>query len=283
VSPCIADDGTIYCVSFDNHLHAVYPNNGTMKWKTSVGAGTSPTIGHDGTVYCGYSKLYAINPTNGSKKWSYNLGSDRYIRAATPCNSIDGTIYFGTETGDSTHGIIFAVNPDGTEKWRKKISDLWAMSAPAIGEDGTVYIGSCDSGHDNEWGYLYAFGPLDSDAPFAPDINGPTKILPFVNYEYSFKAISPIGNDIYYWIEWGDGQPSKWLGPYKSGEKITLSYTWYTNDKFIIKARAKDTENRWGPWSELTVTTSRDKVTNNVLFWKLLEQFPLLERVLSLI
>jgi outer membrane protein assembly factor BamB len=113
-SPCIADDGTIYCVSLDNYLYAIYPN-GTMRWRTGVGAGTSPTIGQDGTVYCGYSNLYAINPTNGSVKWVFNPGPERTIQGSTPCNSVDGTIYFGT----SDAGEIIAVNPDGTEKWRK--------------------------------------------------------------------------------------------------------------------------------------------------------------------
>ncbi|MBE3141035.1 MAG: PQQ-like beta-propeller repeat protein, partial [Thermoplasmata archaeon] len=50
VSPCIADDSTIYCVSLDSYLYAINPN-GTMNWKTNVGAGTSPTIGQDGTIY----------------------------------------------------------------------------------------------------------------------------------------------------------------------------------------------------------------------------------------
>ncbi len=133
-SPCIGDDGTIYVVSLDNHLHAVYPN-GTLKWKTDMGeGGTSPTIGQDGTIYAGYKKLHAIYPTNGSVQWTFNPGPGRTIRGATPANSIDGTIYFGTSDG----GEIIALNPDGTEKWRMKIGTCEA--APAIGEDGTVLL-----------------------------------------------------------------------------------------------------------------------------------------------
>ena len=67
VSPCIADDGIIYCVSTDGYLYGIYPN-GIMKWRTWVEAGTSPTIGQDGTIYAGWSQLYAINP-DGSVKW----------------------------------------------------------------------------------------------------------------------------------------------------------------------------------------------------------------------
>ena len=161
-SPCIADDDTIYVVSLDDFLYAVYPN-GTMKWKTNVGAGTSPTIAQDGTVYAGYSQLYAIHPADGSVRWTFDPGSYRRIRGGTPCTSKDGTIYFGTNIGESSGGEIIAVNPDGTEKWRKMIANAWVDSAPAIGSDGTIYIGSTnfiDDPYTHE-GYLHAFGPGD--------------------------------------------------------------------------------------------------------------------------
>ena len=154
-SPCIADDGTIYCVSLDNYLYAVYPN-GTMKWRTNVGAGTSPTIGQDGTVYAGWSDLYAMNPTNGSVKWVFNPGPNRCIEGGTPAHSVDGTIYCGVCIGDDEGGEIIAVNPNGTEKWRETIADERVQSAPAISEDGTVYIGSS---WKPDGGYLHAFGP----------------------------------------------------------------------------------------------------------------------------
>jgi hypothetical protein len=48
-------------------------------------------------------------------------------------------------------GKIFAVNPDGTEKWMYQ-TGYAITSDPAIGDDGTVYIGSGDD-------YLYALYP----------------------------------------------------------------------------------------------------------------------------
>jgi outer membrane protein assembly factor BamB len=163
VSPAIANDGTIYCVSLDGYLYAVRPN-GTMKWQTWVEAGTSPTIGQDGTIYAGWSQLNAVNPLNGSVKWTFNTGG--CIQGGTPCTSNDGTIYFGTSSG----GDFIAVNSDGTEAWRAPIGKC--ESAPSIGEDGTIYVGGMDNNDD---GHLYAFGsgPLKAEAygPYTAMIN----------------------------------------------------------------------------------------------------------------
>ena len=246
-SPCIADDGTIYCVSLDNYLYAIYPN-GTMKWRTNVGAGTSPTIGQDGTIYCGYSNLYAIYPTNGSVKWIFDPGAGRTLQGATPCNSIDGTIYFGASDGAE----IIAVNPDGTEKWREYIGGD-VESPPAIGEDGTVYIGD---GRDS--GYLHAFGTLDPNAPTAPEIDGPASGKAGTSYDYTFTSTSPLGNDVYYYIDWGNNAIDNWTGPYESGETITASHTYANEGTYTISARAKDTANLWGPWGTMSVTMPLD-------------------------
>jgi len=270
VSPCIADDGTIYCVSRDGYLYAVYPN-GTMKWNTNVHAGTSPTIGQDGTVYAGWKELYAVNPTDGSVKWTFDPGSDRTIQGGTPCNSVDGTIYFGTSDG----GEIIAVNPDGTEKWRKQIGTC--ESAPAIGEDGTVYVGS----RHNMYGYLHAIGPLDPNAPTAPVIKGETNGIAGEEYQYTFKSTSPLGREVYYYIDWSDNTVSDWFGPFSSGEEITESHSWYYEGNYTIKARAKDSENLWGPWSEFEITIPRTRVSYNSLFIRFFNRYPFLDYPLN--
>jgi len=191
-APCVADDGTIYVVSLDSYLYAIYPN-GTLKWKTNVGAGTSPTIGQDGTIYCGYNKLHAINPANGSVKWTFDVGGA--IRGGTPCNSIDGTIYVGTSDG----GELIAINPDGTLKWRKGIGEC--ESAPAIGENERVYVGSNNA-------YLYAFGigPLQAEA------DGPHYGL--ISQPVQFTGSATGGYRPYTWLwNFRDGQTSTVQNP----------------------------------------------------------------------
>jgi outer membrane protein assembly factor BamB len=292
VSPCIADDGTIYVVSLDSYLHAV-SLYGSLKWKTDVGAGTSPTIGQDGTIYCGYKKLHAIDSTDGSIKWSFNPGPHRTIRGATPCNSLDGTIYFGTDIYWETMegGEIIALNSDGTEKWRKLIANDWVDSAPAIGADGTVYIGSYSheikswSGSVKEMSYVHAFGPVKSnEPPKAPTIEGATHGTAGEHYYYKFKSHDPDNNPVRFFIDWGDGR-SGWTYDYASDEigYNVHRYNLFFNRSYTIKAKAQDTLGAESDWTELIVTMQRSKTFNiNSMFYGLLEQFPILHRLLSL-
>jgi outer membrane protein assembly factor BamB len=269
--PSIADDGTIYFCSWDGNLYAVNPN-GTLMWKKGGRlAVTTPITGSDGTIYVGNEKLNAIYPENGTVKWKVDSGGR--ITSSTPCISADGTIYFGNTEG----GEFVAVNNNGTVKWRKPIGgNIW--SAAAIGEDGTIYIGD---GEDE--GNIYAFGSLHPDAPTAPDIDGPGLCITGKEYQYNFKSTSPKGNKVYYLVEWGDGTVIDWDGIYDSGETVTYTHNWSTSDDIIIRARAKDTDNYWGPWSEFQVNIPRNRASQYTLFYRFFYRFPLLERILSLL
>ncbi len=246
-SACVADDGTVYVVSVNGVLHALYPN-GTLKWQADyIDGGTSPTIGQDGTIYCGYHKLYAINP-DGSVKWIFNPGEGRNIREGTPCNSADGIIYFGTYGNE-----VIAVNPDGTERWRIILTPYcWSVSAPAIGSDGTVYVGSTNDGTPPySYGYLHAIGikPLEANA------NGPYYGL--INQSVQFTGTSS-GGYLPYSYHWsfGDGNYSNEQNPIyiyniKGNYSIALTVTDNTSNT--------STDNTWA-WIQEN-NTKPDKPT----------------------
>jgi hypothetical protein len=130
-------------------LYAINSTEGTLKWVFSY-AGyvyASPAIGADGTIYVsshnmGY--LYAVDPVTGTMKWSYQMGTYTY---SSPTIGTDGTIYVGTNSLG-----LYAINPNGTLKWRFAQPGYIYASSPAIGADGTIYVGSMDF-------YLYAVSP----------------------------------------------------------------------------------------------------------------------------
>jgi len=275
----IAEDGTVYIGSWDDYLYALYPNNGTMIWRSKVAGGTetNPSIGNDGTIYVGCDRLYAIYP-NGTKKWTFSLGTNRHIHKSCPAISADGTIYVGTNIGEVSGGEIIAVNPNGTERWRKKIAfDGWIDSSPVIGEDGTVYIGSA---YEVSHGFLHAFGPVESNnPPDTPSITGKSEGKVGETYELQLKVLDPENNPISFFIDWGDGTEG-WKRERASGEKYYYGYEWSEKGIYTIRVKAKDTLGAESDWAYLEVTMPH---TYNSFWWLdgLLDRFPLLQMLLD--
>jgi len=283
--PSIATDGTIYVGSYDDYLYALHPD-GTLKWKYKLkyGTETNPSIGPDGTIYVGDDKLYAINP-DGTLKWTFNLGSNQDIFQSSPAVSADGIIYVGTNIGETSGGDIIAVNPDGTERWRHRIADDWVDSSPCIDENGIVYIGSSLANETNVYGYLYAFGPGElNNPPNTPTITGPTSGKAGEYHRYTFQTTDPEGHEIYYYVDWGDDTSTpSWVGPYNSGESLSLDHLYTFEGTYIIKAKAKDRYDMESDWSMLEVNMPKNKIINP--FERFLENhpyvFPILRKILT--
>ena len=95
-SPAIAADGTVYVVG-RNHLFALNPANGVMKWNgISNGPsfqGQSPVIGADGTIYVYEVDLTAFNPSDGSVKFAVRARTNDASGAHGLSIGPDGALY----------------------------------------------------------------------------------------------------------------------------------------------------------------------------------------------
>lgn len=132
---------------------------------------SSPAISKNGTIYFAEgprmfpdSFLVALYPNNGSQKWEYKIGGG-YIYSS-PAVGGDGTIYIG-----SSDGNLYAVNPDGTEKWHYSVG-TYIYSSPSVASDGSIYIIS-----DNN--NLYAINP-DGSANWTANIGGYSSTYPAI-------------------------------------------------------------------------------------------------------
>jgi predicted acyl esterase len=114
----------------------------------------------------------------------------------------------------------------------------------------------------------------DNYAPIKPVINGPTRGLPGEKYTFSFNTTDPEGEDIYLYVDWGDGTNSNWIGPYSSGEEVNLEHTWSTTKIYTIKAKAKDVNEDECEFSNHNINIPRFRIVNNPMFLRLLERFP---------
>jgi len=153
--PALGPDGTIYFPSID-YVYALDPN-GKLKWRFQGHAayppGSAPAVGENGVIYVNTNDgvLHAIGP-DGTFLWKYKTEGIVMDEPSSPAIARDGTIYFG---GGGEYqrrgGYFYAVNPNGSLKWR-----FFAgcdQTAPAIGGDGTIYFGS------NGCGTIHALNP----------------------------------------------------------------------------------------------------------------------------
>lgn len=302
-SPSIGDDGTIYIategIEVPSYLYAIDPRDGSEKWNYEIGTDfyVNPSLGEDGTIYVICSeKLYAINP-DGTKKWTRELGSSYIIEYSEPAISADGTIYVAAgANSEGDKNYLYAFNPDGSIRWCKEfdIPYLAVESSPVIGADGTVYLGLS---HFREVApfqyddtlYLHAFNERDPNAPSAPEITGPTEGKSGECYNYTIVSTDPDGDDIYYCINWGEKSyqipmgpwvPSvlEEIGPFPSGEEITINHTWTQSDSYTIKVIARDTNNLVSPWSTLSVSMPKNnnqqssEQSSNSLFFQIVQR-----------
>jgi outer membrane protein assembly factor BamB len=86
-----------------------------------------------------------------SLDWMFQVGASQSSIISggivgTPAIAPDGTLYLG-----ALDGKLYAINPDGSEKWAYD-TGTEIVSSPAIATDGTVYVGSLN-------GTLYALNP----------------------------------------------------------------------------------------------------------------------------
>ena len=127
-----------------------------------------------------------------------------------------------------------------------------------------------------------------NEPPNAPNIKGETNGKNGKEYEYTFSATDPEDNDVYFWIEWGDGANTSWIGPYKSDEEITLGHSWTEEGKYTIEAQAKDEKEAKSIWKTLDVTMPKNKIyifnfpLLNWLFERFPNAFPMLRYMLGL-
>jgi hypothetical protein len=87
--------------------------------------------------------------------------------------------------------------------------------------------------------------------PVQPTINGPANGT--VNHSYAFSAgpiTDPEGDSMYIMWAWGDGTTTDWLGPYASGQIISMSHTWTRVGVYGVQAKLKDVYRAESNWSD---------------------------------
>jgi hypothetical protein len=156
------------------------------------------------------------------------------------------------------------------EAWYSNNCQNWYLVEDIVQNSGI------DFGFTSYW---IDYGPED------PVIDGPTDGKAQEFTDYYFYTTDPEGNNVRYYIEWGDGIEFKWIGPYESGEIVTKSHSWASKGNYTIRVKARDTYGAESDWAELEVSMPKTKTISS-LFLIFLEKhqhlFPLIRQILGL-
>jgi len=139
----------------------------------------------------------------------------------------------------------------GIYEVRVKAKDIWGAGSP--------------------WSDPLVVTVTDNNPPELPTIDGPTHPIPFISCTYTINSTDLDGDQIRYYIDWGDGK-SEWFGPYASGESFSAEHQW-SRGVHTLKLKARDSYGDESDWAYLEVSTARNKVVLNPLLQHLLERF----------
>lgn len=269
-------DNKVYIGSYNGKVYCFDANNGSKLWDSYIGGEIirAPTIS-DGKLYIGSDwRFYCLDAGNGSILWN----SD-WIAVKSSSAVADGNVYFtGTNNTDGT----YCLNAEtGEQIWKSPYGGSY--SSPAIA-DGKLYIGGTEflyclevdtgkklwtysvspTGHlvsspAIAYGRVYMAGTTTgrvycfedpSKPPKIPTVSGPISGILDQNVEFTIMTIDPEGYDVEYYIDWGDGSSSGWIGLYDSGEEITVTHIWYELGTYDIKVKARDRDRLESRWTE---------------------------------
>ncbi len=153
----------------------------------------------------------------------------------------------------------------------------------------TIYLRVTDDTSDEAFDYAIVEIVLgQNNPPSRPLITGPTNNLVAGKlYTYTFSSEDPEGHDVYYFVNWGDGDIEEWIGPYNSEELVQLKHAFPSSmSAYLLQIKAKDIYGEESDWATLSITTPKSRIYSNPIILKIIqnimERFPLLRNILGL-
>ncbi|KYK30506.1 MAG: hypothetical protein AYK22_03705 [Thermoplasmatales archaeon SG8-52-3] len=175
------------------------------------------------------------------------------------------TVEIDSQTTDQiTYSVTGSDTYDGEEGWgvfdplENNIANGLNSGLFTLNKDGKAYRAfwvDNGTGGTGEGGGGSAFYDIitPNDPPTDPTIDGPTSGSVGETLTYTISSTEPQGHDIFYKVDWGDGTEDDWIGPYSSGEEVTVSHSYSQTGTFTIKVQARDEFGALSDWSDFIV------------------------------
>ncbi len=194
--------------------------------------------------------------TGDSSEWKYNEydlskyeGQSIFIRFRyfTDANTNEDGFWVDDIYPVSTFTSVSTIN-------QNIVSSPFYLSVP---HNSTSYFRIKGYNEAYQWGDYSQIYPLSEFmgnlAPLIPTISGDTRGKTGNSQTYTIRSIDPNQDDVFYQVNWGDGNQTGWIGPYSSGESIEVEHIWNADGTYTITARAKDTDDALSEWGDLEV------------------------------
>jgi len=101
---------------------------------------------------------------------------------------------------------------------------------------------------------------IDNNPPETPEItSGETTIKDNEENTYTAVTTDKEEDQIYYKFDWGDEEYSEWIGPFNSGEEVSLTHSWDSTGIYNIRVKAIDVNEVESFWSDpYTITVESE-------------------------
>jgi len=126
------------------------------------------------------------------------------------------------------------------------------------------------------WDMCFKTYGADNLPPESLDIDGPIEGVIGEEYSYEIFSVDPDGDDVYYYIDWGDDTSDEWIGPYDSEEIVNINHIWSAVGNYTIAMKAKDTQGEESGWVYLKVTMPLNQP-------KQYYDFPIIKKIIELL
>ncbi|GAG91213.1 unnamed protein product, partial [marine sediment metagenome] len=213
------------------------------------------------------------NNANSNNDYGILLDSSSNNNTVTGNNASNN--YYGIYLESSSNNNLLYHNNliDNTQNAYDVNTNYWDNNYPSGGNYWDDYSG-IDSDGDGIGDTPYSIPGGDNEdrypfmnpngwpnrPPDTPTITGETNGQIGVEYEYTFNAVDPDGDNVKYYIDWDDGD-SEETGFNPSGTDVKVKHTWNNEGTYTITAYAEDTNGLIGPEGTLSVSMPRNRAT----------------------
>ncbi len=288
----LANGNTLIADTYNNRVIEVN-STGTVVWqKTGLNLSVDAERLANGNTLIAevYNNRVIEVDISGNIVWQFGVNWPVDAERLANGNTLITEYVYGTRVieVDRNGNIVWVYNSSTIKFDAERFANGNTLIAEFMSGNNVIEINSTGTIVWQKTGLNY---PVDaeriSNTPNAPTITGQTSGKPGTEYEYTFKATDPDGDDIMYFIDWGDND-TEWTDLNASNTDVKVKHTWSNDGTYNITAKAQDIYYNEGPEGTLTVTIPRNKPANfnfNLISWlfkRFSNAFPILRQLIGL-